>query len=61
VVASIRDDGSGFDATSAREGPAGHFGLEIMRERANRFGGVVKVVSSASAGTVVNVVIPYPA
>jgi signal transduction histidine kinase len=43
----VRDDGRGLDVGSPR---AGAIGLKSMRERAESFGGVVRVVSSA-AGT----------
>jgi two-component system nitrate/nitrite sensor histidine kinase NarX len=45
----IEDDGEGFDV--ARGGEPGHFGLSIMRERAARLGGELKVHSQAGRGT----------
>jgi signal transduction histidine kinase len=55
---TITDDGSGFDPE--REiGRPGHWGWLGMRERASRIGGRVSLKSSAGAGTVVAVDVPY--
>ena len=53
----VCDDGHGFDAAA---GPAGerHVGLRIMRERAERIGGTVDIVSSAGHGTCVTLTLP---
>jgi signal transduction histidine kinase len=45
----VADDGRGFDATA--DGPAGHFGLQGMRERAAKINGRLTVVSTAGEGT----------
>jgi signal transduction histidine kinase len=37
----------------------GHFGLAIMRERAERFGGHVTVESVSGGGTIVSARIPW--
>lgn len=55
VEADVTDDGCGFDA--ARVG-AGHFGLAIMKERAARFGGSVRVESSPGMGTTIRAELP---
>ena len=48
---SVRDNGCGFD-TEARLGPSqGHFGLEGIRERAERFNGNAIFESRSGAGT----------
>jgi signal transduction histidine kinase len=49
-VVIVEDDGCGFDM----EGPAleGHFGLELMRERAESIGASLSVRSAAGTGTV---------
>jgi signal transduction histidine kinase len=51
----ISDRGSGFDVTSV---PAGHFGLEGMKERARVFGGRTTIESRIGVGTRVIVEIP---
>jgi PAS domain S-box-containing protein len=56
----ISDDGTGFDlAESERRAHEGRgFGLMGMRERAALVGGRVEIISSASAGTTVEVYLP---
>jgi signal transduction histidine kinase len=46
----IKDDGAGFETGVRQEG---HFGLEIMRERAAAIGGRLEVCSRPGAGTTV--------
>lgn len=48
----VRDDGRGPDAGKPGDKQA-HFGLGIMRERAQRLGGEVSIVPSAGGGTLV--------
>ena len=55
VEAEVTDDGCGFDAASVG---AGHFGLAIMKERAARFGGSVRVESSPGIGTTIRAELP---
>jgi signal transduction histidine kinase len=52
VLLEVRDDGSGFDPAAHHPG---HFGLESMHSRAAELGGVLTIVSTARAGTVVRV------
>ena len=54
VTVKIADDGGGFDPETPRRG----FGLTSMRERAQANGGDVRISSSPSGGTQVEVVIP---
>jgi signal transduction histidine kinase len=54
----VEDDGHGFDAGSATTEGAPHFGLEIMRERAEAIGGTLAVVSETGRGTRVTVSVP---
>jgi signal transduction histidine kinase len=54
----VRDDGCGIDPDILRSGREGHWGLSGMRERADRIGGKFRVMSSASAGTEVELLIP---
>jgi signal transduction histidine kinase len=56
VEIEVHDDGCGFDPARV---PAGHFGLAIMRERAERFGGRLGVESSPGGGTIVSARIPW--
>ncbi|HEU4494886.1 MAG TPA: ATP-binding protein, partial [Rubrobacteraceae bacterium] len=51
----VSDDGIGFDTSG--EFP-GHLGLRSMRERAQRLGGTLTVVSSPGAGTAVHAHFP---
>jgi two-component system nitrate/nitrite sensor histidine kinase NarX len=51
----VRDNGQGFEPNAA---PAGHFGLEIMRERAESIGGTLDISSQGGAGTQVVVWVP---
>ena len=55
----IRDDGVGLPGDVAAAGErAGHYGLTGMRERAQRIGGALSVISRAGAGTEVLLSIP---
>lgn len=57
VEASVGDDGRGFDPDAV---PGGHFGLAIMKERAARFGGRLRVESAPGAGTMIHAEFPIP-
>ncbi|RMF00027.1 MAG: sensor histidine kinase [Chloroflexi bacterium] len=46
---SVTDDGTGFETSTAS--PNGHYGLKIMRERAEEVGGRLEVKSSPGNGT----------
>ena len=52
----LRDDGVGFDTSSAQ--PEGHYGLTMMRERALVVGGTLELVSAPGQGSTVKVRIP---
>jgi signal transduction histidine kinase/ligand-binding sensor domain-containing protein len=54
----VRDNGSGIDPEVVRAGREGHWGLSGMRERAERVGGRLRVMSSASAGTEIELSVP---
>jgi len=59
VLASVRDDGAGFDYEKARRAQVpGHLGLSTMRERAEIAGGWLGVESAPGRGTVVGFWIP---
>ncbi|MBC7925986.1 MAG: hypothetical protein H7039_10055 [Bryobacteraceae bacterium] len=54
----IRDNGTGIDAQVIESGRSGHWGLTGMRERAGRIGARIWLVSSAAAGTEVELSVP---
>lgn len=56
-VITIADNGSGGCASAPVEG---HYGMMIMRERAQRIGGEIKVESSTEFGTRVQLYFPEP-
>ncbi len=56
VCIRMQDNGKGFDA--ARAVREGHFGLRIMRERAEQLGGRLEVNSAPEKGTCVTVYVP---
>ncbi|PYS73557.1 MAG: hypothetical protein DMF69_04495 [Acidobacteria bacterium] len=56
VRLSVRDDGLGFDQTTVETN--GHFGLIGMRERTERIGGKLGIVSSPGNGTEIIVDVP---
>jgi signal transduction histidine kinase len=68
-LVEVRDDGVGFDADAAGNGPRGagvasasagrrSFGLQFMRERAELIGGRFEVRSGKDLGTVIRLVVP---
>jgi signal transduction histidine kinase len=55
----IRDDGRGIDPKFLEEGGrAGHWGLQGMRERANKIGAQLKLWSRPETGTEVELIVP---
>jgi PAS domain S-box-containing protein len=58
VVLSVRDDGIGIESWQDANRPGSH-GLTIMHERAEAFGGRLKVKSVPGQGTIVEVSIPF--
>jgi len=55
---TITDDGCGFDLARQTGQSEGHFGLEVMRERAESVGGQFRILSSVGQGTQVAVCVP---
>ncbi len=47
----VKDDGCGFDVSTAASAPGTHFGLSGMNQRIERLGGVLDVASLPNAGT----------
>lgn len=54
----IRDNGGGIDPQVLRSGRDGHWGLSGMKERTERIGGRLRVLSRAVAGTEVELSVP---
>jgi len=59
VVMMVEDDGIGFDIASVPGSVLGHFGLSIMRERANIVSGDVRIEPVQPHGTRVVLTVPY--
>jgi PAS domain S-box-containing protein len=57
---NIVDDGVGFDLSALQKRDAGHvtLGLRSMEERAQALSGTFEIISSPSAGTKINLVLP---
>jgi signal transduction histidine kinase len=53
----LRDNGSGFDPTERHEG----FGLQGIRERAEKMGGRFSILSTKGVGTSVSILLPAKA
>jgi signal transduction histidine kinase len=54
----IRDDGRGIDPDILQSGRPGHIGLAVMRERAERIGGQLDIISGPGAGTEIELKVP---
>jgi PAS domain S-box-containing protein len=54
---TIADNGSGFAPGAVGDG-GGHFGLQVMRQRAARIGGEIRVESAPGEGTCVEMALP---
>jgi signal transduction histidine kinase len=61
LTVSVADDGRGLRAArAAAAGGSDGYGLTSMRERAERWGGTLRVRQRSAAGTAVRAVIPLP-
>jgi signal transduction histidine kinase/ligand-binding sensor domain-containing protein len=58
LTLQVNDNGSGIEPSIVADGKAGHFGLQGMRERAERIGSDFTFVSSPNAGTAITLVVP---
>jgi signal transduction histidine kinase len=58
VTILVRDNGIGFDVESCPLASAGHFGIEGMRQRLQRLGGILEIDSELSLGTEVRAEVP---
>ena len=54
LKSSVTDDGCGFDATARLAEGTQHYGIEGMRERVERMGGSIGIVSGPARGTTVS-------
>jgi signal transduction histidine kinase len=54
----VRDNGCGIDSQLLRTGREGHWGLPGMRERAEKIGGKLNVLSGVDAGTEMELSVP---
>ncbi len=55
---SVSDNGVGIDPDVLERGKESHFGLRGMRERAERIGSKLTLVSSPDSGTAITLVVP---
>lgn len=55
---SVQDNGHGFDLEEHGSVQGNHFGLQMMRERAEVVGGSVQMDSQKGQGTTVRIVVP---
>ena len=55
---AVRDNGCGIDPRDLRLGRSGHWGLQGMRERAERIGARFRVLSRVALGTEVELCVP---
>lgn len=60
IVATIGDDGCGFDVGATLQAERRPFGLLSMRERVESLGGDITIASRPGHGTVVSVRVPLP-
>ena len=60
VVATVTDDGAGFEPAADGVAPVGHFGLRGLTERAARIAADVQIASQPGQGTVVTIHLPQP-
>lgn len=54
----VRDNGRGIDSALLQDGKEGHFGLSLMRDRAQNIDAKLTLWSSPGAGTEVSLVVP---
>ena len=57
VTISVQDDGCGM-GKGAQDLPSHHFGLQGIRERVDKLGGVLSIDSPPDGGTCVSVNVP---
>ncbi|MDP9182856.1 MAG: sensor histidine kinase, partial [Actinomycetota bacterium] len=60
VVATVRDEGPGFDPEGVKPDRGRHVGLGLLRERARLSGGALEIVSRRGEGTTLTLKLPRP-
>lgn len=55
---TVRDNGNGFDPRAVEKSDREHMGLSIMKERASKLGGSVRITTAPGQGTSVKIEIP---
>ncbi len=58
LYVTIKDDGKGFNITEDKSASMNHFGLQMMRERAEAIGSEITLSSQSGHGTVIRVCVP---
>jgi signal transduction histidine kinase/ligand-binding sensor domain-containing protein len=58
LMLRVADNGVGADASTFRDGKEGHYGVSGMRERASQIGARLSIVSDATRGTEVCLIVP---
>jgi signal transduction histidine kinase len=58
LTVTVRDDGVGFEPDAQAGAALGHFGLEGMRDRAERLGGSLAIESRKDGGTTITARVP---
>ncbi len=61
VTLDVRDDGVGFAPVAVAAGPGNGYGLEVMRQRVERLGGMLDIESEPGMGTAISARIPVGA
>jgi signal transduction histidine kinase len=56
IVLTVSDNGKGFNPNHV---PEGHFGLQILRERAAAIGGTLEIISAEGQGSTVKLQMPW--
>jgi PAS domain S-box-containing protein len=59
VCVTVKDNGRGFTPGDSRSESTAHFGLQMMRERAEAIGGRLDLTSQPGAGTEIKVCVPF--
>jgi signal transduction histidine kinase len=58
LVATVRDEGPGFDPAAVKPDRGRHVGLGLLRERARLSGGTLEIESAPGAGTALRLSLP---
>ena len=58
IILRVQDNGSGIDPSVVLKPPPGHFGILGMRERMERLGGQLEILSAGDCGTLISARVP---